>query len=251
MLRLPKIFADTSNIEEIEKLVSLDIISGITTNPLIVAKEAKDEKPDTYYLRLVKRFPNLPISIQLLDKSFDELLSDARKFAKISSNIIIKIPMFSDGRGLKLISKLSQEGISTNVTALMTAEQAALALIAGKGKGPQYISLFFNRIKDGGGDPEKEIKKTRKMLEEFSSQSEIIAGSIRSGEDVYNCALYGAHIITVAPKVILSMIDHPKSSEFINQAQKSWDEFLSNGEKKQIEPKRKITLPKSPKFAAA
>lgn len=251
MFNLPKIFADSSNIEEIENLVNLNIISGITTNPLIVAKEAKDSKPNDYYQNLAKKFPNLPISIQLLDASLSELLNQARKYSRIAPNIVIKIPMFSDGRGLNLISALAEENIPTNVTALMKADQAALSLIAGKGKGPQYISLFFNRIKDSGGDPEKEIKATREMIEQFSSKSEIIAGSIRSGEDVYKAAIYGAHIITVPTKILLSMIEHPKSSEFINQAQKAWDEFIFNNSKKETQPRKKVGISKPSKFATA
>ena len=249
MFNLPKIFADTSSIEEIEALVNLGIVSGITTNPLIVAKEAKEQEPNDYYQKLTKKFPNLPISIQLLDEGLEDLLSQARKYAKIAPNVVVKIPMFSGGKGLKLISTLTQENIPTNVTALMTADQAALSLVAGKGSGPQYVSLFYNRIKDGGGNPEKEIKATREMIDKFGSRAEIIAGSIRSGEDVYKAATFGAHIITVAPKVIWSMIEHPKSAEFISQSQKAWDEFIAKNSKK--ETPRKKYLPKSSKFATA
>lgn len=251
MSNLPKIFADTSDIEEIEALTNLGIISGITTNPLIVAKEAKDSDPNDYYLKLAKKFPDLPISIQLLDESLETLLNQARKYAKISPNIVVKVPMFGDGKGLKLISILSEENIKLNVTGLMSSSQAVLSLVAGKGKEPHYISLFFNRIKDGGGDPEKEIISTKEMLERFGSDAQIIAGSIRSGEDVYKAATFGAHIITVAPKVLWSMIEHPKSVEFISQSQKAWDEFIAKRPKKQIESRRKITIPKSSKFATA
>lgn len=251
MSKLPKIFSDSSNIEEIEILIDLGIISGITTNPLIVAREAGDFEPNEYYQKLAKRFPALPISIQLLNDSIENLLSQARKYAKISPNIVVKIPMFADGKGLRLISTLAEEGIPTNVTAVMSANQAALSLIAGRGKGPQYISLFYNRIKDGGGDPEKEITSVRNVIDHFESDSEIIAGSIRSGEDVYKASICGAHIITVAPKIIRSMIEHSKSIEFINQSQKAWEDFIFKKPKKQIASHRKIAIHKSSKFATA
>lgn len=225
---LPKIFADSSKISEIEQLIQLGIIHGITTNPLIVAKEAGNSEPINYYRKLVEEFPELPISIQLLDHDLETLLEEARSFASISPNIVIKVPMFSNGRGLALISQLSSEGIKTNVTGLMKAEQLFLSLLAGKSKGPHYVSLFFNRIKDGGGDPKFEIQRSRKLLDQLSHQAEIIVGSIRQGSDVFEAALAGGNIVTVTPKVIWEMVEHIKTTEFINQCQQSWDELIKS-----------------------
>ncbi len=42
------------------------------------------------------------------------MLKEARELAKISKNIVIKIPMIEEG--LKAVSILSKEGIRTNVT---------------------------------------------------------------------------------------------------------------------------------------
>ena len=93
-----KLFADTSKVSELKKLVELGIFKGVTTNPLIVAMEAGDADPKTYYEKLVGEFPDLPISIQLLDEPLDSLLEQARAYASIAPNIVIKVPMFGDGR---------------------------------------------------------------------------------------------------------------------------------------------------------
>lgn len=227
-LGIPKLFADTSKIPEIAKMVDTGAVYGVTTNPLIVTAEALGKDPDGYYQEVVRKFSHLPVSIQLLDADTDTLLSQARNYAKLGSNVVVKVPMFPDGRGLHLVNKLLAEGIKVNVTALMTTEQLSLALVSGKGsqmKGPNYLSLFFNRIRDGGGSPTLEIKRSRVLLERCGSGSEIIAGSIRSGQDVTDAFLAGAHIVTVTPKVFWGMISHPKSEEFINQCQAKWTEL--------------------------
>lgn len=230
--RRPTLFADTSDIQEARQLMDLGIFSGITTNPLIVAKEAGNSEPHKYYQRLAEAFPNVPVSVQLLDADVPTLVAQANDFAAISPNIFIKVPMFGDGRGLKVIHKLAKESpeININVTGLINAEQALLAWFAGnrgKNRGPTYLSLFFNRIKDGGGNPQKEIKRTRNFIELFEADSEIIAGSIRKGEDVYQAAIAGAHIVTVTPNVIWQMIPHPKTTEFIEQSQEAWENLVS------------------------
>lgn len=241
----PQFFADTSDISEIEKLVKLNLISGITTNPVIVAKDANGSDPINGYQKLAARFPQFPISIQLLDEPEEKLLQHAKRFADIAPNIVVKVPMFGDGRGLKILPVLLSSGITVNVTGLMSAEQVLTVMQIGAGKGPVYVSLFFNRIRDGGGDPLKEIKRTRNLLETFESQTKIITGSIRKSEDVYDAVVSGAHIVTITPTVFWEMINHPKSVEFIEQCQNSWKELLKlqkaeNGEmtSKKIKPKQ-------------
>lgn len=226
--KLPKFFADTSSILEIEQLREFIPIHGITTNPIIVATEAGKTNVMNYYKNLAERFPDLPISIQLLDEDEETLIKQAHRYASIAPNIVVKVPMFEDGRGLKLISQLTKVGVAINVTALMTAEQLLLAWLAGsnsQNRGPSYLSLFFNRIKDGGGNPKAEIRKSRALLDQFNSGSQIIIGSVRKPEDVRVAISAGAHIVTVTPGVFWKMIPHPKSTEFIRQSQAAWEEI--------------------------
>lgn len=233
----PKIFADTSLADEIKKLMELELIDGITTNPIIVAKQIGNEEPESYYKRLTETFPGMPLSIQLLDnrernKRVDILVKEGLDFAKISPDIVIKVPMLGDGRGLAVLAHLSREGIKTNITALMKKEQLLLALLVGRkaGKEPAYVSLFFNRIRDraikpgekpsfdakihGSGNPSIEIRKSRSLIDMLGVNSQIIVGSIRSGDDVFEAVIAGTHIVTIQPEIIEQMIRHNKSDEF-------------------------------------
>src|SRR3989344_3547716 len=181
-IKYPKFFADTSVTSEIESMMALGIISGITTNPLMVAKEAGNNEPASYYKKIVEKFPKLPISIQLFDKPEEELLKDAREFALIGPNIVVKVPMFGDGRGLKILPKLIAE----------------------------------------------EINRTRTLIEQLDSNTEIITGSIRNPSDVLDAVIAGTHIVTITPPIFENMIKHSKSDEFVNQSQKAWEELLAS-----------------------
>lgn len=216
----PKIFLDTSRKGDIDTFTKFGIVKGITTNPVIVAEDNPQVDIMQYYTNLAKLYPDLPISIQLPDiKDYSKLADQARAFAQISPDIVVKVPMFNDYRGIKLISDLTKEGVKTNITALMSSRQALLALIAAEGSGPNYVSLFFNRMKDGDEDPKREIGRTREVIERFHFRTEIITGSIRSGSDVVDAFLYGAHIVTVPPKILSEMLFHQKTQEFIDQCQ--------------------------------
>ncbi len=227
---LPKIFADSSNIAEISRLRQLSLISGITTNPIIVAKETDTGDITSYYQRLLDCFPNLPISIQLLDETTKGMISRARTYASLSPQVVIKIPMFGDGKGLEVMQQLVQEGIKTNVTGLVKAEQVKLAVtsaMTARTTGPSYVSLLYGRIADSGGQPEDEISLSRKWLDRYRPETEIITGSIRRGSDVLKADLAGSHIVTVTPKILWEMVQDPQTEKYIQQSQAAWAE-LSN-----------------------
>lgn len=249
-MNFPEFFADTSDISAIEKLARLNLISGITTNPVIVAKDANGSNPISGYKNLAARFPEFPISIQLLDESEEKLVKYAKDFVAIAPNIVVKVPMFGDGKGLKILPTLLAQDIKVNVTGLMSAEQILTILQVAQGKGPGYVSLFFNRIRDGGGDPAREINKTRNLIETFNCATKIITGSIRKVDDVYDAVMAGTHIVTVPPPVFWAMINHPKSVEFIEQSQIAWEELLrlqkaGNGQVQSIKRPRTGGIPRA------
>lgn len=217
------LFADTSKIDEIKKMLPLGLFTGITTNPGIVASESPKSDPIEGYKQLTTEFPDIPISIQLLNEPLSELIEQGRRFAGISTNVVIKVPMFGDGRGLSTIDTLTKESIKINATALMSAEQATLALQFN----PAYVSLFFNRMKDYGTNPLREISNTRELIEKSGLDSQIIVGSIRKSADIREALAAGAHIVTITPKVFWSMVYHPKTEEFIKENQLSWEKLVA------------------------
>lgn len=223
MKEFPKFFADTSNILEIKKMMDLGIFSGITTNPGIVASESPESDPIEGYKQIALKFPGIPFSIQLLDISLPDLIEQGRYFANISPDAVIKVPMFGDGRGLTATSTLLREKIKINVTALMSAEQTTLAVMLN----PTFVSLFFNRIKDYNNHHLQEISNTRELIEKIGSTSKIIVGSIRKSQDIREALVAGAHIVTITPKVLWPMIEHPQTERFITESQKSWEKLIT------------------------
>jgi transaldolase len=215
-----EIFLDTASLEEIKDILTWGIITGLTTNQKIFLAE----KGCNFRQRVqgILSFIEGPVSIEVTSSSLHELIREAREFASWDNNkIVIKVPMFGDGRGLHAASILAKEGIKTNMTALMSAQQVLLAAKAGA----TFASIFFNRVKDYGDDPEKVIAESRSLIERSNSKTRIIVGSIRKPEDVMQAALAGAHIVTVPYKILKQMPFHPKTEETIAEFDRAWEEF--------------------------
>ena len=216
---MTEIFLDTANIDEIKEILEWGIIKGVTTNQKIFLKEkgCNFEEQSKKILKLVEPHP---VSLEG-PNSFDELIETAKEYSKWGKNVVIKVPMLPDGSGSKAVKILESEGIKTNVTAMMTVNQAFLAVTAGA----SYASLFFNRIRDSGGDAVETVKQTRNLIDEGGYKTKLIVGSIRSSENIEEILLGNPHIITIPYKILKDMPFHETTVSTLKEFDKAWEEF--------------------------
>ena len=220
-----EIFIDTASVKEIKEILPFGILSGVTTNQKIFSCEKGINFKDR--VKEILSVIDAPLSIEVTktNESDEALVAEAKEYSSWSpKNIVIKVPMFGNGRGLVLASKLHREKIKTNVTCLITANQVMLAALSGA----TYASIFYCRVRDAGGDPVKVILDSMRILEESGLKSRIIVGSIRKPEDVAEAAAAGAHIITITPKVLLQMPFHQKTEDTIKEFDQAWLEFKAS-----------------------
>ena len=218
-----RIFLDTANVDEIAHINSWGIIEGITTNQKIFLAE-KGVNFKERVLQIVNMTKG-PVSVELTKKTFNELLTEAQTYWSWNTErITVKVAMSGDGLGLEVINALSKKHIPSNATVMMNSAQAMLAAKSGA----RFVSIFYRRCLDSGGDPIQEIRRTRTFLEDSKLQTEIIAGSLREVEDISQAFASGAHICTVPYKVLVKAPFHPKSEETIKEFDDSWKEFLKS-----------------------
>lgn len=211
-----KIFIDTANVEEIRKAAAMGFISGVTTNPSLIAKEGRD------FIEVVKEISEIvdgPISAEVISLKADEMVEEARELIKKidSPNTVIKIPM--TGEGLCAVSQLAKEGIKTNVTLVFSAAQALLAARAGA----SYVSPFVGRLDDVGYTGMELIREISEMFYVNGIKTEIIAASIRNPIHATDAAKAGADIATIPYKVIEQMLHHPLTDIGIERFLKDWE----------------------------
>jgi len=208
-----KIFLDTANIDEIKEGASWGIVDGVTTNPSLIAKEKRDFK------QVVKEICDIvdgPISAEVISEDSEGMISEAKELVKIHKNIVIKIPMTVEG--LKAVSKLSKEGIKTNVTLIFSPNQALLAAKAGA----TYVSPFLGRLDDVGSQGMDLVRTIVEIFLNYDDNTEVIAASIRHPLHVVDAALAGAHIATIPMKVLQQMVKHPLTDKGIESFMNDW-----------------------------
>jgi len=217
-----EVFIDTASVDELITWQKRGIVAGVTTNQKIFLTEGSiDFKQRVHAICDV--MPTVPVSIELTSRGAESMTAEAIGYAGWRPNIVIKVPVTADGVGLQVIKVLSRAGLATNATLMMTAEQLILATCAGA----TYVSLFFNRAKDAEEDPCLEIARARRFIDAGRHPAKIIAGSIRRPKDVGEAFDAGADIVTVPPKILEAILNHPKTAETAREFDAAWEEFLT------------------------
>lgn len=210
-----KFFIDTANLEEIREAYALGLLSGVTTNPTLVAKE----KNVSFHDRLKEITDLVPgsVSAEVIALDAEGMIKEGKELAAIAPNITIKVPMTPDG--LKAVHAFTKEGIKTNVTLIFNANQALLAARAGA----SYVSPFLGRLDDIGQNGLDLISTISEIFAVHGLETEIIAASIRHPMHVTEAALRGAHIATIPYKVLLQLFHHPLTDKGIEAFLNDWN----------------------------
>jgi len=209
-----KFFIDTANLKQIEDMLKKGFISGITTNPSILAKEPKSDFVGHIkkIVSLCNTYKEVPLSVEVFAKEPKNMLTQAVElYEKIGySKLNIKIPVGYEE--LEVVNKLSSNyNIDVNVTCCFTEAQLQLSALAGA----KYVSLFYNRLIDFGGNPIKILNNTRNNFDKNNVQSEIIVGSIRNPIDVTNSWAAGGHIVTAGYNLFPDILSHPQTDKSV------------------------------------
>jgi transaldolase len=199
-----KFFIDTANLDQIREANDLGILDGVTTNPSLMAKEGiKGIDAIMAHYKTITEIVKGDISAEVVGTDFKTIVEEGQKFAKINSNIVVKVPMIKEG--VKAIKWFTDNGIRTNCTLVFSAGQAILAAKAGAA----YVSPFIGRIDDTGWDGIELISQIAHIYSLQGFETEILAASIRSPLHIVKCAEAGADVVTSPLESILGLLKHP------------------------------------------
>jgi len=196
-----RLFLDTANIDEIREVARMGVLSGVTTNPTLMAKEKGVE----YRERVVEICDVVkgPVSAECIARDVPGLIAEAKEVAAWHPNVVVKIPI--DAVGLEATSKLSREGVKVNMTLVFSANQALLAALAGAA----YVSPFVGRLDDAGHDGMEVVRDAVEIIDRYHLPSQVIAASLRHPRHVIAAAKCGAPVATLPYRVFMAMLKHP------------------------------------------
>jgi len=188
-----ELFIDTTKIEEVSRLSNIYPIKGITTNPLIFAKEFPDDNLNAYYntLKELAKF-NKPLCVQPTGNTIDEMLRQSNTLFEFlpRENIYLKIP--ANVLGLEVIKRLPN--VQILATACMNWEQA---LIYSQFENVKYAAFYWSGMTDHFIDAAKQLTKGIEITSR--TPLKIMAAGFRDWDSAEKAMQLTPHAITIPP----------------------------------------------------
>ncbi len=208
-----KIFLDSADINEIKTHQKSGFIDGVTTNPSLIAKSSGN------ILETIAEICTLvdgPVSAEVTATDFETMLAEGEKLAAIAPNVAVKVPLTE--AGLRTCRALANSGTKVNVTLCFTAGQALLAAKAGA----SFISPFVGRLDDIGKDGMSLIEDICNIYANYDFDTKVLVASVRSSQHVVDAALMGADVVTLPPKILSSLYNHPLTDSGLDAFITDW-----------------------------
>ncbi len=202
------LFLDSAKIEEVRHVVELGFLAGVTTNPTVMAKA--DGQPKEIIRQICAISPG-PVFYQVTAKSAAEREREGREFFSINpEKIVLKIPATTEN--MALMTKLSLD-IPCAATAVYCGHQTLVACEAGAA----YVIPYVNRATRLLGDGCKLVAEMAGVLKASGRSAEILAASIKSGEEATQAVLAGANHLALPLDILLGLGNHPLSDAAIEE----------------------------------
>jgi transaldolase len=195
-----KVWLDTANLDEIREAVSWGVVRGVTTNPTHIANAGVTNFRD-HILRIIDLVQG-PVSAEVVSTDWEGMVREAEEIRAWSDHVVVKIPTIIEG--LKAM-KIVKDFATINATLIFSPNQAYMAAAAGA----HYVSPFVNRLDAIGQDGMQMIRDIAHIFKNYAWENEIVAASIRTSLQVYECLLAGSHIVTMPFATLRGLMDHP------------------------------------------
>jgi transaldolase len=209
-----KFFIDTADVKEIRAAHAMGCVDGVTTNPSLLAKVGRPLKET---IQEICSIVDGPISAECVSLKADDLIPEGRTLAAIHKNVVVKVPMGSEG--MKAVKQLTKEGIKTNVTLVFSPNQALLCAKAGA----TYVSPFVGRLDDIGQDGMEMVRQVLEIYRAYGYGTQVLVASVRNPVHVLDAARMGAHVATIPFNVINQLANHPLTDSGIQKFLADWE----------------------------
>ena len=209
-----KFFLDTAHVPHIREAAELGLLDGVTTNPSLLSKEEGEPRE---VVREIAKLVEGPISAEVVSLDAEGMLREGLEWAKVASNIVVKIPMSIEG--LKAIRTFSKQDIKTNCTLIFSPMQALMAAKAGA----SMVSPFVGRLDDIQTPGMELIQQILEVFANYEVGTELLVASIRHPLHVLEAARMGADIATMPWTVFQSLAKHPLTDIGIERFLADWE----------------------------
>lgn len=191
---MPAFFIDSAERATVTKLLATGLFGGVTTNPAILDKAGLGGADIPDYVKWATDAGAKQVFAQSWGASVGELVDRGLGIRALGDNVVVKVP--ASRAGIEAGAQLSAGG-PVLVTAAYSAHQV-LPVIA---SGASYIAPFVGRMIASGRDGIATVLQMQSALTASGASLQILAGSLRTPEQILTLSQGGVQNMTFGPDV--------------------------------------------------
>lgn len=207
---------DTANLEAIKRGVDLYPLAGVTTNPSIIAKEKRPLRDILLDIREIIG-PDRMLHAQVMGRTADVMLEEARALRKLDAEIIVKVPVTP--QGIKAMKLIAAEGIRITATAILTPQQALMAAVAGA----EFLAPYVNRLDNICSNGVQVAAEMAHLIDAYNLDAKVLGASFKNVQQVHELAMAGVQSVTIAPGVFDLLLNHPLTDSGVAGFVADWE----------------------------
>lgn len=210
-----ELYLDSADIEKIARLSDCLPLTGVTTNPSILASSGiglnQFLAEASTILGSKARF-----HAQVVSSSVEEMVAEAQKLNDLPYDVVVKVP--TTATGLAAMKRIKADNIPLLATAIYSVQQGFMAALCGA----DYLAPYVNRIDTLGVDGVTAVADLQNLLDQHGLPSKILAASFKSAQQALAVMQCGVAAITLPVDVAEQMVTHPAVQPAVDKFEQDW-----------------------------
>jgi transaldolase len=199
------LFLDGADLGDMERAVEAGVVEGYTTNPTLIAK-ARMPNYREFAREALLRVKGAPISFEVLADDLPTMAAQAREIAGWGPSVSVKVPVSTTAGEptYEIVRELTAEGLSINVTAVLTLDQVVGVAQCVHPDAQTFVSIFAGRIADTGRDPCPFMREAVDICR-YKPKLKVLWASPREVLNVYQADECGVHVIVLTADLLAKL----------------------------------------------
>ncbi|MGZ4958749.1 MAG: transaldolase family protein [Methylomonas sp.] len=212
-----ELYLDTANLQEIRALSEVMPLTGVTTNPSIMAAGGAGLQELLPALAQILG-PHSRFHAQVISNNVEGIIAEARQLHALPFDIVVKIP--ANTAGLTAIKHIKKDNIPVLATAIYNVQQGWLAAM----NGADYLAPYLNRIDNLGFDGVRVVGDLQGLLNQYHLPSKLLVASFKNVNLVLQVLKLGVHAVTLPVDIARQMLTNPATDTAVDKFEQDWRE---------------------------
>ncbi len=191
-----KLYVDTAEARQIERLLATRLFSGVTCNPAILKAAGLGPSTAREFYACAAGAGAREIFLQTFGRSVEEQVAQALRYRELGPEVVVKV--VCSATGLATCATLVQQGVPVLMTAIHDAKQTLPAMAAGA----TYVTPYLSDMLKAGRDALEQICTMQRILQASSpTRTKLLMAGLHDIPTMVRLAQVGIEAWTLTPEI--------------------------------------------------